>query len=67
MDAEKFFFKFVALNRKHGCVSKHIILKTNIYELLQKITNKCRRIGSKQNSFVCSMTSQVTFTFYLLL
>jgi len=30
------FFKFVALDRKHGCVSKHIILKTNIYELLKK-------------------------------
>jgi len=24
-------------------------------------------IGSKQISFVCSMTSQVTFTYYLLL
>jgi len=33
----------------------------------KKITNKCRRIGSKLISFVCSMTSQVTFTFYLLL
>jgi len=30
------FLKFVGLDRKHGCVSKHIILKTNIYELLQK-------------------------------
>jgi len=59
--------KIVCLDRKHGCVSKHIILKTNIYELLQKITNKFRRIGSKQISFVCSMTSQVTFTYYLLL
>jgi len=28
--------KFVALDRKQGYVSKHIILKTNIYELLQK-------------------------------
>jgi len=35
MDAEK-KKKFVGLDRKHGCVSKHIIPKTNIYELLQK-------------------------------
>jgi len=28
--------KFVALDRKHGCVSKHIILETNVYELLQE-------------------------------
>jgi len=63
----KKFEKCVGLDRKHGCVSKHIILKTNIYELLQKISNKCRRIGSKQISFVCSMTSQVTFTYYPLL
>jgi len=33
---KKFLIQFVALDRKHGCVSKHIILKTNIYELLQK-------------------------------
>jgi len=32
----------------------------------KKITNKCSRIGSKQISFVCSMTSQLTFTYYLL-
>jgi len=36
MDAEKIFFKFVALDRKHGWVSKHSILKTDIYELLQR-------------------------------
>jgi len=36
MDAKKIFFLFVGLDRKHDCVSKHIILKTNIYELLQK-------------------------------
>jgi len=30
----------------------------------KKITNKCRIIiGSKQIYFVCSMTSQVTFTY----
>jgi len=23
MDAKKIFYKFVALDRKHGCVSKH--------------------------------------------
>jgi len=34
--AKKYFKKFVGLDRKHGYVSKHIILKTNIYELLQK-------------------------------
>jgi len=34
MDVEKFFL-FVGLDRKHGCVSKYIIIKTNIYELLQ--------------------------------
>jgi len=34
MDAEK--KKIVALDRKYGCVSKHITLKTNVYELLQK-------------------------------
>jgi len=28
----------------------------------KKITNKCKRIGSKEISFVCSMTSQVKFT-----
>jgi len=33
----------------------------------KKITNKCSRIGSTQISFVCSMASQVTFTFYLLI
>jgi len=33
----------------------------------KKITNECRRIGSKQISYVCSMTTQVTFTYYLLL
>jgi len=33
----------------------------------KKITNKFRSIGSKQFSFVCSVTSQVTFTYYLLL
>jgi len=33
----------------------------------KKFTNKCRRIGTKQIFFVCSMTLQVTFTFYLLL
>jgi len=33
----------------------------------KKITNKFRRIGSKQFSFVCSVTSQVTFTYYLSL
>jgi len=33
----------------------------------KKITNKCKRIGSKQISFVCSMTSQVTFAYNLLL
>jgi len=43
------FFKFVGLDRKHGCVSKHIILKTNIYELLQKITNAELAL----NSFLC--------------
>jgi len=65
MDVEKSLKNVLGLDRKHGCVSKHIIiLKTNIYELLQKISNKCRRIGSKQISFVCSMTSQVTFTYY---
>ena len=68
MDAEKKnFFLFIGLDRKHGCVSKHIILKTNIYNFYKKITNKCRGIGSKQISFVCSMKSQVTFTYYLLL
>jgi len=36
MDAEKKFFLFVGLDRKHGCVFEHIILKTNICELLQK-------------------------------
>jgi len=64
---KKIFLKFVGLDRKHGYVSKHIILKTDIYELLQKITNKCSRYGSKQISYVCSKTSQVTFTYYLLL
>jgi len=63
MDAKTILvLKFVASDRKHGCVSKHIILMTNIYELPQKIINKYRRIGSKQIAFVCSMTSQVTFT-----
>jgi len=33
----------------------------------KNITNKCKRIGSKQISFGCSMTSQVAFTYYLLL
>jgi len=33
----------------------------------KKITNKCRRIGSKLISYVYSMISQVTFTYYLLL
>jgi len=32
----KKFFLIVALDRKHGYVSKHIIPKTNISELLQK-------------------------------
>jgi len=32
----------------------------------KEITNNCRRIGSKQISVICSMTSQVAFTFYLL-
>jgi len=64
----KKILQFVGLDGKHGCVSKHIILRTNIYEFLQqKITNKCRRIGSKQIYFVCSMTSQVTLIYYLLL
>jgi len=33
----------------------------------KKITNKYRRIGSKHICFACSMTSQVTFKYYLLL
>jgi len=28
--------KFVGLDRKHCCVSKHIILETKTYELLQQ-------------------------------
>jgi len=36
MDAKKIFFEFVAFDRKRGCVSKHIILKTNNYELYKK-------------------------------
>ena len=43
-------------------------LKTNIYELLQKKSQiNAIELAIKQLCFVCSMTSQVTFTYYLLL
>jgi len=35
MDAKKNFF-FASSDGRHACVSKHIILKTNIYKVLQK-------------------------------
>jgi len=68
VDAE-IFFLFVALDRKHGCVSKHAVFfsKLTFMNFYKKLTNKSRRTGSKLISFVCSMTSQVTFTFYPLL
>jgi len=62
MDAE--IFVFAGSDWRHAYVSKHIILKTNIYELLQKyhkqmhyknVTTKCKRVGSKQISFGCFM------------
>jgi len=46
------------------CPNIFLLTFMNFYK---KITNKCKRIGSKQISFVRSMTSQVTFTYYLLL
>jgi len=55
-----FFYIFAALGRRHAYVSKHIILKTNIYEVYKNITNKCKRVGSKQISFGCSdITSDI--------
>jgi len=43
-----------------------LFLRLTFMNFYKKITNKCKRIGSKQISFVCPMTTQVTFTFYLL-
>jgi len=44
-----------------------VFSKLTFMSFYKEITNNCGRIGSKLISFVCSMTSQVTFTYYLLL
>jgi len=68
IDAEKNFFLFLLVSAEDMPMFLNILFPRLTFVMFyHKITNKCKRIGSKQTLFGCSMTSQVTFTYYLLL
>jgi len=61
MYAENKFFKNLLLQIENMAVFPNMLFSTLTFmKFYKNITNKCRRIGSKQISFVCSdITSDI--------
>jgi len=64
MDAEIFFFIFLLVSVEDMPMFPNILFSRLAFVMYyHKITNKCKGIGSKQISFGCSITLQLTFTY----
>jgi len=64
---KKIFFSLLVQIENMVVFPNILFSRITFINFYKKVTNKCSRIGPKQISFVCSMTSQVTSTYYLLL